>query len=114
MVREPKGLRRPGPMPLVPLQGSHYDPPLRLGLQLLEVPSPSEEVTAVPPAGRMSAGTCSGAITSPSAAMIMRSTTFRSSRTLFRLHSYPMSRSRAAAATFFRRTPKRTQIPVTN
>src|SRR6266550_2210087 len=39
------------------------------------------------PPSRISAGTSSSAITSVSVAMIMRSTTFRSSRTLFRYHA---------------------------
>src|SRR5437879_3555985 len=52
-----------------------------------------------PPPSRISAGTSSSAITSVSVAMIMRSTTFRSSRTVFRFHSYASSDSSAAPST---------------
>ena len=77
-------------------------------------PCPPDDGGRAAPCGRSSAGTCSGAITSPSDAMIIRSTMFRSSRTLFRRHSYAINRSRASAAIFFRRIPKRAQIPVRN
>ena len=63
------------------------DPPLRLRLELLEVPGPPAGGGGVARARPDLAGHVSGAMTSPSAAMIIRSTTFRSSRTLFRRHS---------------------------
>ena len=85
VVRESQRLGRPGHVPLVPLERRDHDPPLCLRLELLE------RLAAVRPARRprrrISGGTCSGPITSPSVAMIIRSTTFLSSRTLFRGHS---------------------------
>ena len=85
MVRQTQLLGRPGDVPLVPLESREQDPPLRFGLERLEgLPAPRLPTPASP---RISAGTCSGPMVSPSVAMIIRSTTFRSSRTLFRAQS---------------------------
>src|SRR5881409_639949 len=60
----------------------------------------------------MSAGMFSTPIVSPSVAMIIRSTTFRSSRTLFRVQSYRIRQSSAAGSTVLGRTPKRAQVTI--
>ena len=87
MVGQAELLRRPGDVPFVPLERRHHDPPLRLGLELLERPpvGRGRPVGLAPDGSRPARG--SAPITSPSAAMIIRSTTFRSSRTLFRRQS---------------------------
>ena len=51
-------------------------------------------------------------IASSSVAMIIRSTTFRSSRTLLRIQSYRMRQSSAAGSIVFGRTPKRAQVAI--
>src|SRR6266404_911549 len=70
------------------------------------------EVLCEPAPSRTSAGMSSTPIASPSVAMIIRSTTFRSSRTLLRVQSYRIRQSSAAGSTVLGRMPKRAQVVV--
>src|SRR6058998_78863 len=73
---------------------------------------PSAALARGPALSWMSAGMFSTPIVSPSVAMIIRSTTFRSSRTLFRAQSYRIRQSSAAGSTVLDRTPKRAQVTI--
>ena len=84
-----------GDVPVVPLQRRDHDLALGFGLEAWKSRPRAAAAGRCSPPGSPT-GTCSGPIRSPSAAMIIRSMTLRSSRTLLRLQSYAHERSSAS------------------
>jgi hypothetical protein len=84
MIGQPERLRGAGDVPLVPLERVITIRRSASAFSSRNVSPPAAGGAASP---RISGGTWSGPMTSPSVAMIIRSITLRRSRTLFRAQS---------------------------